>query len=110
VHLGGRGGNVLAADEEDEGDPAAAAGVAVLEDGDTRDTVELGEEEVEVGVGEREIQVGHTHCRLGRREATRTPTFAVVPTPELATSSPGALKEAAVEAAVEVEGAVIVAI
>jgi len=85
VHLGGRGGGVLPADEEDEGDAAAAAGFTVLEDRDARDAAESGEEEMEIGVGEREVQVGDVDGGFGRREATRAP--ARTPTPGLAAAS-----------------------
>jgi len=111
VHLGCRGRGVLAADEEDESDPAAAPGVAVLEDGDARDAAEPGEEEVEVRVGEREVQVGHVHRRLGRREATGTPASAAAPTAGLAAASPGGARRCGGGGErVPVEEAVVIAV
>lgn len=58
VHLACRGSGIVSGDELDEGDSAAEARVAVLEDGDACDLAEGGEEGVEVGVGEGVIEVG----------------------------------------------------
>lgn len=70
VHLRGGAAGVCGGDEEDEGDAAAAAGEAVLEDGDLGDLAEGGEDGVEVGVGEGVVEVAHVDRLFGGREAS----------------------------------------
>lgn len=64
VHLGDSAAGVVGRDEEDEGDAAAAAGEAVLEDGDLADLAEGGEDGVDVGVGEGVVQIANVDSRF----------------------------------------------